>query len=1239
MLNLNDLANTDALKIHLADGDEIKTWSFGEVTKPETINYRTFKPERDGLFDEKIFGPVADYKCACGKYNGYRYKGVICDKCGVEVTRAKVRRERMGHIELAAPVAHIWYFKGIPSRIATLMDISPKSLEAVIYFSSYILMEVDHDKKAEVLSKIEELVKQAPEVRKKEIEEEIAEIEKEHDELLKAIDEKDEKKLAKKQKDLRSKTDKKIKRLKDRLPKEQMRAEKKMLRVKKKLQSMEQNSIMTDSEYFSMREYIEGFAKVGIGAEAIQEMLQNLDLTGLAADLKQKSETAKGQVLVKVSKRLKMVEGFRRAEVRPDSMILTALPVIPPDLRPMVQLDGGRFATSDLNDLYRRVINRNNRLKKLLSIGAPSIITRNEKRMLQEAVDALIDSSKSRRSNRLNRGTKQLKSLSDMIKGKQGRFRQNLLGKRVDFSGRAVIVAGPELKLNQCGLPKKMALELYKPFVYKELLMRGLAPNIKTARIMVDDEEAAVYDVLEEVVKGRPVLLNRAPTLHRLGIQGFFPKLIEGYAVRLHPLVCVGFNADFDGDQMAVHLPLTDEALQEISDKIMSTNNLLKPAAGEFVALATRDMYLGTYFLTHMSSDKPVSDRVYTEKEVLQAFQNEKIEINAPLNVITKDGQMVTSVGRVIMNKAFPEDYPFVTSVVDRSVFKDIAIDIHERYGNEVVAKFLDDTKDLGFKYATLSGLSVSITDIEMVDDREKIIKEAEDKITQIEDNYYKGLITKDEFRSLSHNVWIETTDTLDVKTWDNLAEDNTLKIMVTAGAGKASRAQIKQIGGMKGLVQDPNGNLVDLPVRSNYRLGLTGFECFNSARGARKGLTDKGLKTADAGYLTRRLVDVSQDTAITEDDCGSDSGRVVKKEDTTSLSEFKDRIWGRYLVEDVKDSKGKVIASKDEVITKELAAKIQDSGVEEVELRSPLTCKTKYGLCKKCYGLDLSTLKQIKTGEAVGVIAAQSIGEPGTQLTMKTFHAGGIAGKDITMGLPRVEEIFEARSPKSLSIMAEISGKVKITELETGEREIKVTSLDKKAEIPEVTYTVDPISEIVVSDGQLVTSGEELTLGYLDLNELFALKGIRETQRYIIDQVQKVYSSQGVLLDDKHIEIVVSKMFNKVQIISGGDSDFLPGEITTKDNFEESNKRVVAEGGTPAQARVILLGISKSSLNTDSFLSAASFQETTRILSEAACSGQIDRLRGLKENVIVGKLIPVGTGYTQKKVKKEKGK
>jgi len=1239
MLNLNDLAGTDALKIHLADGEEIKSWSFGKVTKPETINYRTFKPERDGLFDEKIFGPVADYKCACGKYNGYRYKGVICDKCGVEVTRAKVRRERMGHIELAAPVAHIWYFKGIPSRIATLMEISPKSLEAVIYFSSYILMEVDHDKKAEVISEIEEEIKQAPEVRKKEIEEEITEIEKEYEELLKTIDEKDEKKLAKKQKNLRSKTDKKIKRLNDRLPKEQMRAEKKMFRIKKKIQSMELNSIMTDSEYFSMRGYIEKFAKVGIGAEAISEMLENLDLTALASDLKQKSETAKGQVLVKVSKRLKMVEGFRRAGVKPSSMILSAIPVIPPELRPMVQLDGGRFATSDLNDLYRRVINRNNRLKKLLSIGAPSIITRNEKRMLQEAVDALIDSSKSRRSNRLNRGKKQLKSLSDMIKGKQGRFRQNLLGKRVDFSGRAVIVAGPDLKIDQCGLPKKMALELYKPFVYKELLMRGLAPNIKTARIMVSDEESAVFDVLEEVVKKRPVLLNRAPTLHRLGIQGFYPKLVEGYAIRVHPLVCVGFNADFDGDQMAVHLPLSEESLKEINDKIMSTNNFLKPSDGEFIALASRDMYLGTYFLTYMPSDKPKYDKLYTEKEALQAYQNEKLLVNDPINVITKDGQMVSSVGRLIMNKVFPEDYPFISSVLDRSAFKDIAIDIHKKYGNKTVAKFLDDAKDLGFKYATLSGLSVSITDVEMVKDREKIIKEAEDKITQIEDNYYKGLITKDELKSLSHNVWIEATDTLDVKTWSNLSKDNTLKVMVTAGAGKASRAQIKQIGGMKGLVQDANGNLVDLPIRNNYRLGLTGFECFNASRGARKGLTDKGLKTADAGYLTRRLVDVAQDTAITEEDCGSVVGRVVKKEDTTPLSEFKDRIWGRYLVEDLKDSKGKVIASKDEVITKDIAAKIQDSGVEEVEIRSPLTCKTNYGLCKKCYGIDLSTLKSVKIGEAVGVIAAQSIGEPGTQLTMKTFHAGGIAGKDITMGLPRVEEIFEARSPKSLSIMAEISGKVKITELETGEIEIKVTSLDKKAEIPEVKYTVDPTSEIVVNDGQLVTPGEELTLGYLDLKELFALKGIRETQRYIIDQIQKVYSSQGVPLDDKHIEIVVSKMFNKVQIISGGDSDFLPGEITTKDNFEESNKRVVAEGGTPAQARVILLGISKSSLNTDSFLSAASFQETTRILSEAACSGQVDKLRGLKENVIVGKLIPVGTGYTGKKLKKKKGK
>ncbi|NCT55545.1 DNA-directed RNA polymerase subunit beta' [bacterium] len=1229
MLDLNKLANLDALKITLASPEEIRSWSFGEVTKPETINYRTFKPERDGLFDEKIFGPVQDYACSCGKYKGIRYKGVICDKCGVEVIAARVRRERMGHIDLSAPVVHIWYFKGIPSKLATLLDVSPKNLEAVIYFSSFILTEVDYDKKAEVLSGIEEEIVSVREDVKKQLEEEIEMFNKELAEEIEKLDIKDAKKKDLKIKELTAKNDAKNKRLLRKLPKEQEKAEKQLNRNKKKIESMDRLSIMTDAEYYSMDDYIQAFSKVKIGAEAIKEILDSMDLTELAGQLKKDLLVAKGQNIIKISKRLKIVEGFRKASLNPSWMITEVIAVTPPDLRPMVQLDGGRFATSDLNDLYRRVINRNNRLKKLLNIGAPDIIVRNEKRMLQESVDALIDANKSRRTNRINRGTKQLKSLSDMIKGKQGRFRQNLLGKRVDYSGRAVIVVGPELKINECGVPKKMAVELFKPFILRELLMRGHAPNIKTARILVDDGEEVVWDVLEDVVKERPVLLNRAPTLHKLGIQGFYPKLIEGNAIRLHPLVVVGFNADFDGDQMAIHLPISEDAVNEIKTYVMATQNFLKPAAGDFVAIATRDMYLGTFYLTKMDNETPRTKKVYTKAEALMALQGESISLTEAINYRIDDTEtVITSAGRILTNEVFPEGHKFVNTIVEKNKFKDLAVEILMEYGTEATAKFLDAIKTLGFLYGTKSGLSVSISDVEMIPEREDIINEAEKKIAVIEQNYFRGLITKEELRSLSQGEWIKATDELDVKTWDNLEEDNPMKIMVTAGAGKASQAQIKQIGGMKGLVQDPNGRLVDLPIRSNYRLGLSGFECFNAARGARKGLTDKGLKTADAGYLTRRLVDVAQDVVVHEIDCGSTEGRVVRSTDKTSLSDFSERVTSRYLSKDALDPAGKVVAKAAELITKEVAEKLVSSNVEQVEVRSPLTCQTKHGICAKCYGHDLSTKKDIEIGTAAGIIAAQAIGEPGTQLTMKTFHSGGIAGKDITSGLPRVEEIFEARSPKATAVMAEISGKVKIEEKENGEKTLKIVSIDKSADLPFVDYNVDPLSEIVVKEGQLVNVGDALTLGYLNLNDLFNSVGIKQTEAYIIEEIQKVYSSQGVLLDDKHLEIMVKQMFSKAEVVESGDSEMLRGEVLGEDTLQGINESIIAEGGTPAKARVVLLGISKSSLKTDSFLSAASFQETVRVLTDAATRGLTDELRGLKENVIIGRKIPVGTGY-----------
>ncbi len=1237
MYNLKDLENLSALKISLASPEKIRSWSYGEITKPETINYRTFRPERDGLFDERIFGPVQDYNCSCGKYKGIRYKGIICDKCGVEITASRVRRERMGHIELASPVAHVWFFKGVPNRISSILDIAPKNLEAVIYFSSFIILELDHDKKAEVISAIEENIKKIPDQVREDHKLNEVELKKELDGLLALIPATDVKK-DKKISELNNKYAKKIQKMQSRFDLDVIKAEKKLIRTKKKIEIMEEKSVMTDSEFYSLQEQIESFAKVGIGAEAIFELLKNIDLTALAQTLRTKVTELKGQSANKVLKRIRIVEGFRRSKIDPSWMIFNVIPVVPSETRPMVQLDGGRFATSDLNDLYRRLINRNNRLKNLMSIGAPDIITRNEKRMLQEAVDALIDSGKSRKVSRISRGAKTLKSLAEVIKGKQGRFRQNLLGKRVDFSARAVIVAGPELNLNECGIPKKIALELYKPFVLKEILLRGMAPNIKTARIMVEDEEEAVFDVLEEVVKDRPVLLNRAPTLHRLGIQGFYPKLIEGNAIKLHPLVCVGYNADFDGDQMAVHLPITDEAITEINNGLMASHNLLKPSAGEFIALATRDMYFGTYYLSRMSNDKPRFDRHFTIDEAITAHLQETLNINEPLNVVLESGEkVVTSVGRLMLNSTFPKDYPYISKLIDRTVFKELAIDIHKKYGNDVVANFLDKMKNLGFKYSTVSGISAAITDVVMVKERPEIIAQAEKKIVEIESNLYKGLITKEEFKSLSHQIWIEATDVLDLKTWEALTEDNPLKIMILTGAGKASRAQIKQVGGMKGLVQDPKGNLVDLPVRSNYRIGLTGFESFNSSRGTRKGLTDKGLKTADAGYLTRRLVDVSQDLIINNDDCGSTEGKLITINDKTSLADFYARIRGRFLSSDVIEPSTKnVIAKRNDFIDDNMLKLFQEKHVEEIEVRSPLYCETRHGICKKCYGSDLTTLYEIKEGIAVGVVAAQAIGEPGTQLTMKTFHSGGIAGKDITMGLPRVEEIFEARNPRNLAIICEISGKVKITEFKDGSKELKVTAIDKTSEIPEVVYKVDPVSEVIVKDGALVSIGDALTLGHLNLNELFSLKGIKETEKYIIDQVQKVYSSQGVLLDDKHIEMIVRRMFDKVEILESGDTDLLSKEIVTKDSFEEINEKTIAEGGTPAKAKIILLGISKSALNTDSFLSAASFQETVRVLSEAASVGAIDKLRGLKESVITGKIIPVGTGYKKLEIKTE---
>jgi len=1234
MNKLQRLKDFTALKISLASPEDILNWSYGEITKPETINYRTFKPEKDGLFDERIFGPTKDYECYCGKYKRIRYKGVICDKCGVEVTTTRVRRERMGHISLAAPVVHVWFFRGIPSKLATFLDVSPRNLEAVIYFSSYIVTDFDKDKKKQIIFKIDRDIESKRQQILNEAEKKIKELEKEIKKNISAlkISDKTQREMAIKELGLKGRQ--KIAQLRDRVVVDQDESEKDLLIVKQKLLEVKENTVLTDGEYLDLYEYMDEFSTVKTGADAIREIIKNMDITEEIKKIQTKIQRSKGQMHLKLAKRLKVMEGFRLAKINPAWIVLTVLPVIPPDLRPMVQLEGGRFATSDLNDLYRRVINRNNRLKRLLDLGAPEIIIRNEKRMLQESVDALIDSSKQRSTSRVLKSRKPLRSIADMLKGKQGRFRQNLLGKRVDYSGRSVIVSGPELKFYECGLPREMALELFKPFVLRELLLRGLAPNVKSAKYVLDEKSGVIWDILEGLIEGRPVLLNRAPTLHRLGIQAFYIKLIEGNSIQLHPSVCSGYNADFDGDQMAVHLPLSQNAVSEAVELMLSPNNLLKPSDGSFIAAPSKDPQLGIYYLTTVDTSKDLQKPkiVFGDlNEALLALNQKIISLRQKIDVDLKGKVIETTVGRLIFNNVLPKFFDYVNKNVAKSAndldtisladLFDKALKNEER---DTVVKLIDDIKFLGFYYATISGLSVSIFDFKSSPEREAIISWADTKASEMDSNFNMGLITRQEQKSLSQSLWAETTEKVDNASWNMMGDDDILKFMIkSGGAGKASRAQVKQIVGMRGLIADPTGKIVDLPIRGNYKEGLSEFEYFSGSRGSRKGVTDTALRTADAGYLTRRLVDVAQDAIIREDDCGAKKGRVILKKDLLPLSGLKDKISGRFLAEDIK-IKGKIVVKRDEMVTEEKAAKIENANPKRVVIRSPLTCIANYGICKKCYGADMNTLKEVGMGVPVGIVAAQSIGEPGTQLTMRTFHTGGIAGKDITQGLPRVEEIFEARAPKSLSIMSEITGKVEILE-EKGKRQILVKSTDKDLDIDIVKYNVDPVSEIIVKNGDLVAAGEHLTSGNLNLSELLKVVGIMETQNYIVKEIQLVYSSQGVKLNDKHIEIIVRQMFNKVEVEKSGDTGFLPHEVVTKVRFRKENARVAAEGGEVAEGHHILLGITRSSLETDSFLSAASFMNTSRILTDAASVGAIDRLVGLKENVIVGRLIPTG--------------
>ncbi|RSK25084.1 DNA-directed RNA polymerase subunit beta' [Bhargavaea beijingensis] len=1174
-----DVNNFEYMKIGLASPDKIRSWSYGEVKKPETINYRTLKPEKDGLFCERIFGPTKDWECHCGKYKRVRYKGVVCDRCGVEVTRAKVRRERMGHIELAAPVSHIWYFKGIPSRMGLLLDMSPRSLEEVIYFASYVVTEPADT-------------------------------------------------------------------------------------------GLERKQLLSEREYRAYREKYGNKFSALMGAEAIERLLKQIDLDKEADALKEELKTAQGQRRTRAIKRLEVVESFRHSGNRPEWMILEVLPVIPPELRPMVQLDGGRFATSDLNDLYRRVINRNNRLKRLLDLGAPGIIVQNEKRMLQEAVDALIDNGRRGRPV-TGPGNRPLKSLSHMLKGKQGRFRQNLLGKRVDYSGRSVIVVGPNLKMYQCGLPREMAIELFKPFVMKELVERGLAHNIKSAKRKIERLHSDVWDVLEEVIKEHPVLLNRAPTLHRLGIQAFEPTLVEGRAIRLHPLVCTAYNADFDGDQMAVHVPLSAEAQAEARLLMLAAQNILNPKDGKPVVTPSQDMVLGNYYLTLERKGALGEGMIFSNSdEVVVAYQNGYVHLHSRIAIhasslnnptFTEEQNrqlLMTTVGKVIFNEILPESFPYINEPTDhnlqvetpekyfinptedvkakiqeaelvqpfkKKILGNIIAEIFKRFHITETSKMLDRMKDLGFKYSTRAGITIGISDIVVLPNKGEILQEAQGKVDKVTKQFRRGLITEEERYDRVISYWSQAKDTIQSLLMESLENTNPIFMMSDSGA-RGNASNFTQLAGMRGLMANPAGRIIELPIKSSFREGLTVLEYFISTHGARKGLADTALKTADSGYLTRRLVDVAQDVIVREDDCGTDRGLEVSAltEGTEIIETLDERIIGRHAKKSVRHPEtGQVLVERDGLITEDVVRAIMDAGIETVTIRSAFTCNTKHGICKKCYGMNLATGEAVEVGEAVGIIAAQSIGEPGTQLTMRTFHTGGVAGDDITQGLPRIQEIFEARNPKGQAVISEINGVItEIEEIREGQKEITVTG-----EVETRKYTPPYNARLRFGLNDTVKRGDALTEGSIDPKQLIVVKDVKTVQEYLLKEVQKVYRMQGVEISDKHVEVMVRQMMRKVRVIEAGETDLLPGTLLDIHQFTEANFDAIRDGRLPATSRPVILGITKASLETESFLSAASFQETTRVLTDAAIKGKMDELLGLKENVIIGKLVPAGTG------------
>ena len=1381
-----ELKDFSALRISLASPEEIRSWSYGEVTKPETINYRRLRPEKDGLFCEAIFGPTRDYQCYCGKYKNIRYKGIICDKCGVEVTSSSVRRERMGHIELAAPVAHVWYTRRVPSYLGLLLDISRRDLDRVLYFAQYVIIEVDEEARQKALrrldeeferekarlekatqeqidaleARLEEQIKELEEAREaahRRLEEKLAaateEIMKEAQALQAKLEEQQgrearaalvfsltgrtivekgevvgaehltilneavqeklneiEGQIRREQEEnrilveneietLRSAFGREIESLRAQLSREIAALEERIRADRDELMGLAQMQFLNESRYRELKGKWGQVFKAGMGAEAFYEILKNMDLNKLAKELWTEVRTSHSkQRRKKAINRLRVVEALRKSGNRPEWMILTVLPVIPPDLRPMVQLDGGRFATSDLNDLYRRVINRNNRLKRLIALGAPDVIIRNEKRMLQEAVDSLIDNSY--RGKALSRrGMRELKSLSDMLRGKKGRFRRNLLGKRVDYSGRSVIVIGPHLKLHQCGLPRSMALELYKPFVISRLIQYNYASNVKGAKRIIERQRPEVWEVLEEVVKERPVLLNRAPTLHRLGIQAFEPILVEGNAIQIHPLICPAFNADFDGDQMAVHVPLSKEAVQEARELMLSTKNLLKPADGEPIVGPTKDMVLGCYYLTMEEEGCKGEGKVFGDMdEVALAYELGKVDLHAKIKLRAKegwqgakDGWIETTVGRTIFNQILPDELRFVNEVLDKGSLKKLVGRCYHQLGPEATTKLVDRIKDIGFKYATRSGVTVAISDLTVPKEKAQILKWATEQVREVERQYRRGLLTEEERYAKTIELWTQATDLVTEAVARALDPSGPIRMMALSGATKGGFQPIRQLAGMRGLMADPSGRIIEMPILSNFREGLTALEYFISTHGARKGLADTALRTADAGYLTRRLVDVAQDVIVNAEDCGTKRGIWIRRADDVGGQAFAERILGRIAAKPVVDPRtGEVIVDRNQMIEEEDVEAIEAAGVEEVYVRSPMTCELRYGICALCYGRDLGRGTMVELGTPVGIIAAQSIGEPGTQLTLRTFHTGGVAGAlDITHGLPRVEELFEARKhPKGEAIISDIPGIVSIRRVD-GMRVVKVTNSrigrdeydipgnwrilvedgdevaagdplasrgEKKIvaqrggrillqdrhitvvyeEKEEREYDIPPAARLMVEEGQRIEAGQQITEGSKNPHRILRILGPEETQLYLLTEIQKVYRSQGVDINDKHFEVIIRKMMEKVQVTSSGDTELLPGELVNRHDFAEINARVTAKGGRPATAQPVLLGITKAALSTESFLSAASFQNTVKVLAGAAIEGKRDELRGLKENVIIGKLIPAGTGFWVRRKREE---